>query len=117
MVVSPFLRTVQTGAFLVKGIFDSVQEAQEKPLIFVAKNLCNRLSGGKVKFFDVGTLATVEPDAIISNHCDDVIGSYHANKLGETALVHPGPVEEKPTYRWRVAQGIIDIIVAHLRRM
>ena len=86
-------------------------------MLFVANNLCNRLSGGKAKFFDVGVLATADPGVVISQHCEDVISSYHPNKLGETALVHPGPVEEKPIYRWRVAQGIVDIIVAHLRRM
>lgn len=39
------------------------------------------------------------------------------NAIGETNLLFPGQLEEKPIYKYRVAQGIIDLIAAHFESM
>ena len=86
ILVSPFLRTVQTGAHLSRGLFDQYYQqdyfiqpsdqqeekiAQDQdypqqetksdksilPIIFISTNLSNRLSGKKQHLFDIGELA------------------------------------------------------------
>jgi hypothetical protein len=54
---------------------------------------------------------------VISEYCDNVIGSYMRNTLGETRLLLPGIEEPKPQFQLRSSQGMIDMIVAHFESM
>ena len=59
----------------------------------------------------------MEPEKTISQHCNDVIVSYMRNNIGETRLLIPGVEEQKPQFKVRAAQGIIDLIVNHFKSM
>ena len=46
-----------------------------------------------------------------------VIQSYNMNAIGETNLLLVGQLEEKPIYKYRVAQGLIDLLACHFESM
>ena len=60
VITSPFLRTVQSAAFLANALAQNNKESSENnflPSIFLEKNISNRLSGKKNRIFDDGVLA------------------------------------------------------------
>lgn len=88
-----------------------------KPTLNICHNLANRISGKKKHFYEQGLIATMPSNEVISQKTNDVMHSYQMNQIGETNLIFPGQIEEKPTYKYRVAQGIIDLITSHFVAM
>lgn len=56
-------------------------------------------------------------EEVIKEYFNDSIQSYHMNAIGETNLLFSGQLEEKPVYKYRVAQGLIDLLASHFECM
>lgn len=114
------MRCIQTASFMALGVLHMAQKqtcshAEIKPIIFLANNLTNRFKKNKLRFFRDGYVGKhqKDPQTLIDTYCSGYINSYHMNTVGETALISPNQVEEKPAYQFRVAQGVIDIVIDH----
>ena len=103
IVSSPFIRCVQTAAFLGHGLMSASGAQDAKPTLSVSHNLANRISGKKKYFYEQGLIVTTPSTEVISAKTNDAIQSYQMNQIGETNLIFPGQIEEKPTYKYRVA--------------
>ena len=54
---------------------------------------------------------------IIANELTGAVQSFHMNEIGDTNMIQPGLLEEKPIFKHRVGQGIIDLVSSHFRCM
>ena len=90
-----------------------------KPILFIATNLVNCISKKTQYFFDLGTVAKMfkKPDLFIKKHLDSQVASYHENEYGESILFYPGQIENQKVFKYRIRQGIIDLIVEHFLQL
>ena len=90
-----------------------------KPILFLTTNLSNCVSRRTQYFFDFGTVAKMhrKPDLFIKKHLDNQVASYHENKYGESVLFYPGQIENQKVFKFRIRQGIVDIIIEHFMQM
>ena len=88
----------------------------------MSNHLANRHKGKTLKFYTNGYIVThrQNPQELTSSLLSSLISSYHLNTLGEFSghlPFIPSLLEEKPAYKLRVAQSIIDIVIAHAMAM
>ena len=131
---SPYLRCMQTSTYMGQGLFrqamsedytrdemvDMVLKGEMvKPILFLTTNLSNCVSRRTQYFFDFGTVAKMhrKPDLFIKKHLDNQVASYHENKYGESVLFYPGQIENQKVFKFRIRQGIVDIIIEHFMQM